>query len=73
MAEEKDLNPFGAALLRLLEKQDMTVADLAAMISAYPEYPEISGEDILRIMTAEPGEEFRMLMAAFDQAVLREN
>ncbi len=51
----------------------MSVADLAEMIRARPEAPEVSGEDILRIMTAEPGEEFRELMAAFDEAVLYEN
>jgi hypothetical protein len=51
----------------------MSVADLAEIIRARPEAPEVSGEDILRIMTAEPGGEFRELMAAFDEAVLYEN
>lgn len=51
----------------------MAAADLAEIINARPENFEVSGEAILRIMTAEPGEEFRNLMAAFDEAVLREN
>jgi hypothetical protein len=37
------------------------------------EAPEVSGEDILQIRTAEPGEEFGELMDAFDEGVLREN
>ena len=59
--------------MELLEERGMTVADLAEIISARPKAPEVSGEDILRIMTAEPGEDFRELVAAFDEAVLYEN
>jgi hypothetical protein len=73
MTEEKDLNPFGAALLQLLEARGMSLEDLAEIISARPEAPEISGEDITRIMTSEPGEEFMSLMNAFDEAVVKEN
>lgn len=73
MTEEKDLDELGRVLLEFLEERGMTAADLAEIISARPEAPEISGEDVLRIMTAAPGEEFRELAAAFDEAVLREN
>ena len=72
MAAEKDLNHFGEFLLELLEERGLTVADLARIISARPEAPKITEEDMLRIMSAE-GEEFGELMAAFNAAVLREN
>jgi hypothetical protein len=51
----------------------MSLEDLAAIISARPEASEISGDELLAIMTAEPGEEFMSLMNAFDEAVLHEN
>ena len=73
MAEEKGLNPFGEVLIRLLEARGMTASDLAETIRARPEATEITGEDILAVMTAELGEEFAGLMNAFDEAVLREN
>lgn len=73
MAAEKDLNEFGAVLLELLEARGMTVAELAAIISARPEAPEITEEEILATMTAEPGEEFMRLVAAFDEALQSEN
>lgn len=73
MAEEKDLNPFGEVLMGLMEARGMTAADLAAMISAKPENPEITEEELLAVMTAEPGEEFNELLAVFDAGVLREN
>jgi hypothetical protein len=49
------------------------VAELAERISARPEAPEITEEEILATMMSEPGEEFMRLMHAFDEAVLREN
>lgn len=73
MAEEKDLTPFGQVLMGLLDARGMTAADLAEMISAKPEAPEMIKEDILAVMTAEPGEEIMRLMHAFDEAVQSEN
>ncbi len=67
------MNPFGEVLLELLEARGLSVADLAERISARPEAPEMSEEDLLAVMTAEPGEEFARLMYAIEAAVLHEN
>ena len=59
--------------MEMLEARGMSVEDLAETISQMPEAPEISGDELLAVMTAEPGEEFARLMNAFDEAVLYEN
>jgi hypothetical protein len=71
--ERRSMNPFGVVLLELLEARGIPVAELVERISQSPGAPEISGDELLAIMTSEPGEEFRELMAAFDEAVLYEN
>jgi hypothetical protein len=67
------MNPFGEVLLKLLEDRGMSVADLAERISQMPEAPEMGEDDLLAVMTAEPGEEFLRLMSALDAAFLYEN
>ncbi len=49
------------------------MAKLADRISQMPGAPEMSGEELLALMTAEPGEEFAGLMNAFDEAVVYQN
>jgi len=71
--ERRIMIPFGEVLLEMLETRGMSVEDLAEAISQQPGAPEISGDELLTIMTAEPGEEFTRLMEAYDGAVLYEN
>ncbi len=66
------MNEFGAVLLELLEARGLDVYDLAERISAMPGAPEISGENLLAVMTAD-GEEFQRLMSAHEESVLHEN
>jgi hypothetical protein len=57
-------------LLELLEAQGLSVAKLADRISQKPGASEMSGEELLALMTAEPGEEFAGHTNAFDEAVV---
>jgi hypothetical protein len=72
-SEDHQHEPVRTGLLELPKAQGLSVAKLADRISQMSGAPEMSGEELLALMTAEPGEELAGLMNAFDEAVVYQN
>ena len=71
-----ELNSFGTVLQRILAERGMDAAELAALLREGGPDQEpaiITEEDIIDLMTAQPGEEFRRVADAVEAAFLSES
>ena len=71
-----ELNSFGTVLQRILAERGMDAAELAALLREGGPDQEptiITEEDIIDLMTAQPGEEFRRVAAAVEAAFFSES